>query len=85
MVLLDLNLPGRDGHLILKDMKEDEATQYIPVIILTTTEDSLEIKECYKLGCNVFITKPVDYDKFGESIRQLGLFIDIVQIPNGVD
>lgn len=85
LVLLDLNLPGKDGHLILKEMKENEATKRIPVIILTTTEDAREIKECYDLGCNVFMTKPVDYSKFGEAIRKLGLFIEVVQIPNGVD
>ena len=83
LVLLDLNLPGRDGNLILTDMKKNENTRHIPVIILTTTDEGGEIKESYKQGCNLFITKPINYDQFSQSIRQLGLFLEIVQIPQG--
>ncbi len=83
LVLLDLNLPVLNGHQVLKRMKEDPRTRRIPVIILTTTEDSREVHKCYELGCNVFITKPVDYDQFVDAVRKIGLFISIVQIPNG--
>ena len=83
IVLLDLNLPVLTGHQVLKRMKEDPRTRRIPVIILTTSEDSREVHKCYELGCNVFITKPVDYGQFTEAVRKIGLFISIVQLPNG--
>lgn len=83
LVLLDLNLPVLTGHQVLKRMKEDPRTRRIPVIILTTSEDSREVHKCYEMGCNVFITKPVDYDQFTEAVRKIGLFMSIVQIPNG--
>ncbi len=83
LVLLDLNLPGRDGQMILKDMKSNDDTCRIPVVVLTTTDDSSEVDACYKLGCSVFITKPVDFENFGECIRKMGLFFDVVTIPDG--
>lgn len=81
LVLLDLNLPVMDGYQVLRRMKENEATRRIPVIILTTTDDPREIHRCYDLGCNVYLTKPVDYDDFSEAIRKLGLFLSVVAIP----
>ena len=68
MVLLDLNLPVLNGYEVLKLMKENDSTKRIPVVILTTTEDDREISKCYELGCNVFVTKPVDYDRFSDAI-----------------
>ena len=83
LVLLDLNLPVLDGYHVLQRMKADEHTKHIPVIILTTTDDLREVSRCYELGCSVYITKPVDYEKFSEAIHKLGLFLSIVTIPNG--
>ena len=83
LVLLDLNLPGLDGYQVLARLKTDERTRHIPVIILTTTDDPREIERCYALGCNVYITKPVEYEHFTEAIRKLGLFLSVVKIPNG--
>jgi CheY-like chemotaxis protein len=83
LVLLDLNLPGLDGYQVLERMKIDERTKRIPVIILTTTDDPREVARCYELGCNVYITKPVDYEQFSEAIRSLGLFLLVVMIPDG--
>jgi CheY-like chemotaxis protein len=83
LVLLDLNMPGIDGYQVLERMKADEGTKHIPVVILTTTDDAREVSRCYELGCNVYITKPVDYDKFSEAVQQLGLFLSIVTVPNG--
>jgi CheY-like chemotaxis protein len=83
LVLLDLNLPGLDGYQILQHMKADERTRHIPVVILTTTDDAREVARCYELGCNVYMTKPVDYEHFSEAIRKLGLFLSVVTIPNG--
>jgi CheY-like chemotaxis protein len=83
LVLLDLNLPVLDGYQVLQRMKGDERTRRIPVIVLTTTDDAREVSRYYELGCNVYITKPVDYEKFSAAIRQLGLFLSVVTIPNG--
>ena len=83
LMLLDLNLPGLDGYQVLKRMKHDERTKRIPVIILTTTDDTHEVVKCYDLGCNVYVTKPVDYTQFSEAIRKIGLFLSVVTVPNG--
>jgi len=83
LVLLDLNLPGLDGYQVLQQMKGDEKTKRIPVVILTTTDDKREVARCYELGCNVYITKPVDYEQFSEAIRKIGLFLSVVTVPNG--
>jgi CheY-like chemotaxis protein len=81
LVLLDLNLPVMDGYQVLSRMKENEAMRRIPVIVLTTTDDPREIDRCYDLGCNVYLTKPVDYEEFSEAIRKLGLFLSVVTVP----
>jgi len=83
LVLLDLNLPVLDGYQVLKRMKADERTRRIPVIILTTTDDTREVTRCYDLGCNVYMTKPVDYEQFSDAIRKIGLFLSVVTIPDG--
>jgi CheY-like chemotaxis protein len=84
VVLLDLNLPVLDGYQVLKRMKADTRTKHIPVVILTSTDDDREIAKCYDLGCNVYVAKPVEYDKFCEAIKKLGLFLEIVQVPTGI-
>ena len=83
LVMLDLNMPVLDGYQVLERMKKDERTKRIPVVILTTTDDSREVRRCYELGCNVYIVKPVDYEQFSEAIRKLGLFLLVATIPNG--
>jgi CheY-like chemotaxis protein len=81
LVVLDLNLPGLSGYQVLERMKSDRRTRHVPVVILTTTEDPQEIYRCYRLGCNVYITKPVEYDQFCEAIHRLGNFLSIVKVP----
>lgn len=81
LVLLDLNMPVLDGYQVLQRMKADERTKRIPIVVLTTTSDPREVSRCYDLGCNVYVTKPVDYNSFCEAIRQLGLFLSVVTIP----
>ena len=81
LLLLDLNMPGMDGYQVLERMKSDERTKQIPVIILTTTDDSREVSRCYDLGCSVYVTKPVDYEQFAEAIRKIGLFLSVVTVP----
>lgn len=81
LTLLDLNLPGIDGYEILRRLKTNVKTQKIPIIILTTTDNPREIEKCYELGCNVYMTKPVEYEAFAESIRKLGLLLAVVKVP----
>ena len=81
VILLDLNLPVLDGYQVLHVLKREAATRHIPVIMLTTTDNPPEIKRCYDLGCNMYVTKPVEYDEFTETIRNLGAFLSIVRIP----
>lgn len=83
IVLLDLNMPILDGYQVIKQMKTNPLTHRIPVIVLTTTGNAGEVQLCYELGCNVFIKKPVEYHEFCEAIRKLGMFLEIVVIPNG--
>lgn len=80
LLLLDINMPKMDGIEVLKRMKSDKEYKEIPVIMLTTTDDPREVEACYKMGCNMYITKPVDFIKFTETLKRLGLFIQIVKI-----
>jgi CheY-like chemotaxis protein len=82
LVLLDLNLPDMSGTQILQRLKSNADTKHVPVIVLTTTDDKAEIQKCYDLGCNVYITKPVDYDAFAAAIQQLGLFLSVMKVPD---
>lgn len=81
LILLDLNLPDMTGIDILKRIKENKHVKCAPVVVLTTTDDEQEIKRCYELGCNVYITKPVNYENFANAIRQLGLFFSVIKVP----
>lgn len=71
IILLDLNLPGTDGRDILADIKGDFDLKIIPVIVLTTSSAEQDIQDCYRAGANSFILKPVDLNKFMESIQRL--------------
>jgi CheY-like chemotaxis protein len=81
ILLLDINMPRVDGVEVLRQLKADPKTDELPVIVLTTTDDPREVKRCYELGCSSYVTKPVDYDRFVEAIRRLGLFLAIVEVP----
>ena len=83
LILLDLNLPDMSGTDILSKIKaEGNPLKRTPVVVLTTTDDKIEIQRCYDLGCNVYITKPVNYESFADAIRQLGLFLSVIQVPD---
>ena len=84
LILLDLNLPDMSGIDILKRLKANEHLRVLPVVVLTTTDDKSEIQHCYDLGCNVYITKPVDYEKFANAIQQFGLFMYVMQVPEAI-
>ncbi len=81
VVLLDINMPRVDGIEALQQIKGDPALSATPVIMLTTTDDPREIDNCYKAGCNVYITKPVEYEAFIDAIKRLGMFLQIVKKP----
>jgi CheY-like chemotaxis protein len=81
LILLDLNLPDMSGTDILTKIKSQPKLKRTPVVVLTTTDDKAEIQRCYDLGANVYVTKPVDYEAFADAIRQLGLFISVIQVP----
>lgn len=74
LVLLDLNLPKVNGFEILRKIRADARTRYLPVIILTSSRQEQDIVEAYKLGCNSYIRKPVDFGRFSEAVKQLGVY-----------
>jgi CheY-like chemotaxis protein len=82
MMLLDIRMPKVDGIEVLKQIKEDPELKNMPVIMLTTTDDPREIRNCYALGCSCYVTKPVDYEKFSDMLTRLGLFLLVVQVPD---
>ena len=74
LVLLDLKLPKVDGLQILRRIKADPRTHLIPVVALTSSRDDRDVVEAYKLGVNSYIVKPVDFERFVEEARQLGMY-----------
>jgi CheY-like chemotaxis protein len=81
VMLLDINMPRVDGVEVLRQMKANPKTASVPVIMLTTTDDPREVERCYGLGCNVYVTKPVEYEAFIEAIKRLGFFLQVVKLP----
>ncbi|MEI7527331.1 MAG: response regulator [Elusimicrobiota bacterium] len=82
LLLLDISMPVMDGIEVLTRMKADPRLKTIPAIMLTTTDDPKEIGRCYELGCNNYLVKPVEFEKFSELIKRLGLFLLIVKVGN---
>jgi two-component system, response regulator len=74
VILLDLKLPKMDGFEVLERIRSSEAAQYLPVVILTTSSEDQDRIRGYDLGANSFVRKPVEFDKFIEAVRQLGLY-----------
>jgi CheY-like chemotaxis protein len=87
LLLLDIRMPKVDGVEVLRRIKQDSELRKIPTIMLTTTDDPREVERCHAFGCSNYIVKPVDYEKFAEAIKQFGLFVSLVQVPeiNGRD
>jgi CheY-like chemotaxis protein len=83
IIMLDIRMPKVDGKEVLTKLKSDPNLKNIPVIMLTTTDDLEEIDLCYKLGCNFYIIKPADYNKFMEAVQNLGDFLSTggIQVP----
>lgn len=81
ILLLDIRMPKVDGNEVLARLKANDEFRKIPVIMITTTDDPREINNCHALGCSNYVVKPIDYDKFSAAIRELGLFLLIVEVP----
>ena len=81
LLLLDIRMPKVDGVEVLRRIKHDGSLRKMPVLMLTTTDDPREIARCHDEGCNSYIVKPVDYDKFADAIKNLGLYISLVEVP----
>lgn len=80
LLLLDINMPVMDGIEVLERIKSSDDFRDLPVMMLTTTDDPREVEKCYALGCNIYITKPVDFLAFAETLKRLGLFIQVVKV-----
>lgn len=81
LLLLDIRMPQVDGVEVLRQVKADPELRKIPVIMLTTTDDPREVERCHAIGCASYIVKPVDYEKFADAIKHLGLYLSLVQVP----
>jgi len=82
LILLDLNLPKKDGYEVLSVIKSDNNLKRIPVVVLTTSSADEDIMESYNLNVNCYITKPVDFDQFTNIVKQIGQFwFKIVKLP----
>jgi CheY-like chemotaxis protein len=81
VLLLDIRMPKVDGVEVLRQVKADKDLKKLPIIMVTTTDDPREVELCHELGCSNYITKPIDYDSFMEAVRQLGLFLLVVEVP----
>jgi CheY-like chemotaxis protein len=83
LVLLDLNLPRKDGREVLAEVKADDALKHIPVVVLTTSKAEEDVLRSYKLHANAYVTKPVDFDRFIEVVRQIDeFFVTVVKLPS---
>ncbi|HKP55511.1 MAG TPA: response regulator [Polyangiales bacterium] len=83
IVFLDINISGSiDGIEVLRQIKNDPLTRRLPVIMLTTADDPREIDRCYELGCNVYVTKPVDPGAFSTAIKRLGQILTVASLPS---
>lgn len=84
LILLDLNLPKKDGREVLADIKNDEALKFIPVVILTTSQDEQDVLKSYGLHANCYITKPVELEQFISVVKAIeGFWLGIVVLPSG--
>lgn len=85
LILLDLNLPGRDGREVLQQIKQDEVLKLIPVVIFTTSNNPKDIEACYRQGANSYLLKPMDFDRLKHSIQILiDYWFDTIVLPTAL-
>lgn len=81
LILLDIKLPKVDGIEILRQLKANERTKTIPVVMLTSSKENQDIEKCYELGANSYIVKPVDFDSFAKAVAELGMYWMLLNNP----
>jgi two-component system, response regulator len=81
VVLLDLKLPKIDGLDVLRQIRADERTRMLPIVVLTSSSEERDIIDSYSLGASSYVRKPVDFDQFAEAVRQLGLYWTLINEP----
>jgi len=81
VILLDLKMPRLDGIEVLRQIKSDDRTRAIPVVILTSSRESRDLEECYQLGVNAYVVKPVHFSSFVEAVKQIGVFWVLINEP----
>jgi two-component system, response regulator len=81
LILLDLKMPKVDGIEVLRALKSNERTRHIPVVVLTSSREESDLEECYKLGVNSYIVKPVDFDSFIKVVGDLGMYWLLLNQP----
>lgn len=81
IILMDLKMPKINGIQVLKKIKEDERTKKIPVVVLTSSKENPDIQECYRLGVNSYIIKPVEFEDFSKAVSNLGLYWVLLNQP----
>lgn len=81
VILLDLKLPKVSGIQVVNQLKSDERLRYVPIVILTSSRESSDLKECYKLGVNAYVVKPVRFAEFIEAIKGIGIFWALINEP----
>lgn len=81
VILLDLKMPKLDGIQVLQQLKADEHMRFIPVVALTSSRESRDLEECYRLGVNAYVVKPVRFHEFVEAIKQVGVFWALINEP----
>jgi len=80
LMISDVNMPNMDGITFLKEVRANPVYKFTPVIMLTTTDDPLEVAACYAAGCNFYITKPRSFEDFAETLSRLGRFLTVLQV-----
>ena len=81
VIMLDLKMPRVDGVQVLQQIKEDEQLRLIPVVVLTSSRESMDLKACYQLGVNAYVVKPVRFIEFVEAVKETGVFWALINQP----
>ena len=81
VILLDLKMPRLDGLQVVRQLKADEPMRLIPIVILTSSREAHDLEECYKLGVNAYVVKPVRFAEFVEAVKQVGVFWALINEP----
>ena len=81
VILLDIKMPRLDGLQVLRQLKSDEHMRFIPIVVLTSSRESRDLKECYSLGVNAYVVKPVRFTEFVEAVKEIGVFWALINEP----